>query len=98
MHCGLLRRSLLHSGLVGDPVHLPGLASVIRERLLKVSGVRSDIRPYISTQNDSTIDCVLAVELASAVLEFADVGRAAQNALPAVGPIEAPLARFWIIK
>jgi hypothetical protein len=40
-----------HPCLVSDPVDFPGLAPIIRERLLKVGRIRGDIRPNKSNQD-----------------------------------------------
>src|SRR5579864_902514 len=88
---------LADAGLVGDPVDLPGLASIVGEGLFKVRGGRGDLRPDESDQDDSPFDGLLIVELSLAVLEFADGGYA-ENAVFAGGPIDAPLVGLGIVE
>src|SRR2546427_12058448 len=91
-------RLIVYSYLVRDPVDFPGFAPIIRERLFKVGRIRGDVRPNKSNQDCSTIRArwFRVEELAAAVLEFADRGRAHGAAL-ASGPIEAPLVGLGIV-
>src|SRR5579862_6572881 len=83
--------------LVGDPVHLPGLATVRRERLLEVGGARREGRPVETDQDALLIQRILSVELPMAVLECTDL-RDGNHTVLTVGPIESPLAGLGIIE
>jgi hypothetical protein len=48
-------RSIVYSRLVGNPIHFPGLAAILREGLLKVRPIRVGFRPNESHQDTSAI-------------------------------------------
>jgi hypothetical protein len=91
-----LRRFIRHPDLVGDPVGVPGLASIIGERLFKVRHARGRVGPDKPNENAFSIQHVLGVKLASSVLELADL-RYDHLAVLAVGPIQTPLVRRRIV-
>src|SRR5229473_3732481 len=90
-------RFIVHPCLFRNPVDFPGFASIIREGLLKVGGIRGDVRPNKSNQDRSAIRArwFRVEKLAASILEFADRGRA-HGATLAGGPIEAPLVGLGI--
>src|SRR5713101_6320777 len=92
-------RFIFHPCLVRDPVDFPGLAPIIRERLLKVGRIRGDVRPNKSNQDGSAIRArwFRVEKLAASILEFADRGRSNGAGL-AGGPIEAPLVGLGIVQ
>src|SRR5208282_4145698 len=49
-------------------------------------------------QDHSAIESVLAVELAAAIFEFADLGWAGEHASVAVGPVQIPLVGLRIVE
>ena len=57
-----------------------------------------DVGPEVANEDRSPIQGILAVELATPILEFADVGRAAHGTVFGVGPVEAPLMRLRIVE
>src|SRR5712692_8169514 len=91
-------RFIFHPCLVRNPVDFPGLAAIIRERLLKVGRIRGDIRPNKSNQDGSAIRAgwFRVEKLAASILEFAD-RRRPQGTAFAGGPIEAPLVRLGVV-
>lgn len=89
---------ILHSRLVCDPVHFPRLTTIFGERLFEVGGVLGHFRPDVANEDHSAVEGVLGEEFTASVLELADIGRAAQTSLFAVGPVQAPLAGFRVIK
>ncbi len=54
--------------IVSDPIDLPGLASIIRERLLKVAGRRAHFADRKSNQNVSFPECFLVDEFAATIV------------------------------
>src|SRR5262249_32937224 len=86
------RSALLDARLIRDPVDLPGLAAVDRERLLEVRRPRRDVRPHEAAQHGPALPDLLVVELAAAVLELAD-RRDVEAASLLVRPVQAPLVR-----
>src|SRR5713226_6048577 len=90
-------RFICHACVCRDPVHFPGLASIVREGLFKTAGIRRDVRYNEPNKGGSAIQCFLVVEFAASILELADCGLA-QGAVVAVGKIEAPLVGLWIIE
>src|SRR5271155_4773066 len=80
-----------------DPIHFPGLASVVREGLLEVRRIRGDVRPDVANQDRSALECVLSIKLAAPILEFAHLRRAVYEANLAVSPIQTPLASLRIV-
>src|SRR6201999_2531491 len=89
-------RELFDPGLIGDPVDLPGLAAIGRERLLEVGGGRRHLRPDEADQDVAAVDGVRGVELADAVLELADLGDVEPADL-LVRPVDAPLMGHWVV-
>src|SRR5580704_9009505 len=87
-----------HPCLIRNPIHFPGLASIIGEGLLKVRRIRSDLRPDKSTQDGSTVRAgrFRVKKLSASILEFADRGRP-QGPAFAGGPIKAPLVGLGIV-
>ena len=80
-----------------DPIQLPGLASIIGERLFKSTHVGTG-----AGNHESHIDCpavqrLLAEKLTTSILEFAD-GRLSRGAGAAIGEIETPLVRFRVVE
>src|SRR5258708_1051077 len=89
--------SICHPGESCDPVHLPGLAAILRERLFKAEGLRGDVRKNKSHLDGSAVELFLVVELAAAIREPADHGLA-RCALAAVGPMDVPLVVLGIVE
>ena len=58
--------------------------------------IRGHVRPNKSNKDSFAIHCILSEELAASILEFADLGWI-QDAILAVGPIEAPLVGLGIV-
>src|SRR5258708_20188109 len=85
--------SICHPGEGRDPVHLPGLAAILRERLFKAEGLRGDVRKNKSHLDGSAVERFLVVELAAPILEPAAHGLA-QCAVPSAGPLAFPLLAF----
>ena len=90
-------RSIFHACVRGDPIHLPGLPSILRESLFKTAGIWSDVRYNKSYKDSSAIQRFLIEKLAPPILELTDRGWA-QGAVAAVGKIEAPLVGSWIVE
>jgi len=88
---------ILHPRVYRDPVDLPGLAPVIRECLFETARIPSDVRPDISHENGSPVQCFLIEELAAPILELTDRGLA-QRAAAAVGRVETPLVGLGIVE
>src|SRR5438445_10303684 len=82
-----LARFVLHARVGRDPVELPGLATVVGKSLLEVAGVLRDIRDDEAHENRAAVQGVARIELAAAVLEFAD-RRDRQRADLAIGEVE----------
>src|SRR5918998_4645816 len=68
-------RSIFHPRVRRDPVDFPGLAPVVRERLLEPDGIGRDVRDDEANKNGPAVKRLLVVELAAAVLELADRGQ-----------------------
>src|SRR6266568_4528972 len=92
-----LVRFTLCASLIRDPVDFPGLASVLREGLLKMCGSRSHVRPDEPNQYRSAIECLLIEKFTASILKFAD-RRLPQNIILAVGPVQTPLVRLGIVE
>src|SRR5579859_7770446 len=88
--------SILDKRLCHDEVRFPCLAAVSRECLLKAARIRSDVEDGKAHQNGATVIRFLVVELAPAVLEFAD-GRWAQDSGGRVCEIDVPLVSVWVV-
>src|SRR4051812_39066622 len=84
--------SCLNARINGDPVHLPSLSSVCRERLLEPAGVLGNLTDHEAQQDGSTVEHFLVVEFATPVLEFAN-RRCGHRACRGTGEIQAPLVR-----
>src|ERR1700719_1688715 len=89
-------RSIVHPRLVRNPIHFPGLAAILRERLFKVRRIRVGVRPNKSNEDRLAIERVLGVKLAAAILKFAYLGNN-ERAVFAIGPREAPLVSLGIV-
>jgi hypothetical protein len=92
-----LVRFILHPCVCRNPIHFPSLASIVRERLLKVARIRSDAGYNKSNKDGSVIECFLIEKLAASIFELADRGLA-QSAAVTVGKIEAPLVGLRIVQ
>jgi len=90
--------SFLHSCQIRDKVRFPGLASIGGKGLLHMVRVRGDVRPHEPDQDAPAIEGVLAIKLATSILEFTDQGRLAQGAVVDVGEGLAPLMRLWVVE
>src|SRR5580698_4484530 len=90
-------RFIIHSRLIRNPVHLPGLASVVGECLLKVGRFRVGVRPDKSNIDGSPFPWLLIKELAASIPELADHGLS-KDAILAVGPIDTPLVGLGIVQ
>jgi len=90
-------RPIFHSRVYRDPVHLPGLAPIARERLLKSARVGSNVRNNKSNKDSSAIKHLLVIKLAAPIFEAADCGLA-QTAALAVGEIKTPLPGLGIVQ
>src|SRR6185436_15791203 len=90
-------RSWAHPRIGGDPVHFPCLASIRREGLLEMAGVRCDVRDDEPDENGAAVEVFPGVELAAAVLELAD-RRWRHRAAAAVREVEAPLAGLGVVE
>src|SRR5215471_19696174 len=89
--------SIFHSRVYRDPVHLPDLAPIVRECLLKSARVGSNVRNNESNKDSSAIKHLLVIKLAAPIFKGADCGLAQTTAL-AVGEIKTPLPGLGIIK
>lgn len=83
---------------VRDHVRFPRFSAIIGEGLREFVGIRRDARPNDSHQDGAAAERLLIVELASAVLEFANRRRHAHYARPAIGEIHAPLMGFRVVQ
>src|SRR5579862_9583917 len=92
-----LGRNIIYSRLVRNPVDLPCLASIIRERLFKVRCIPGGIGPNKSNVDGAALPRLLVVKLTTSILELADHGLF-YKAILAVGPIDTPLMRLRIVK
>src|SRR5215469_5965873 len=63
-----------HTRVRSDPVHFPGLASVVGEGLLKSARIRSDVRNNETNEDSPVVECLLVKEFATSILELADRG------------------------
>src|SRR5262249_40196111 len=68
-----------------------------REGLLEAARVGRDVRDHEADEDRAAVERLLGEELAAAVLELADRGRA-QGAARAVREVEAPLARLRVVE
>src|ERR1700683_3232598 len=90
-------RFIFHPCLIRNPIHYPSLASIVRERLLKVSRTGRKVRPNISNKDRSAIKGVLTEKLAASILELADLRWPGDGARLTIGPIQTPLMSFGIV-
>src|SRR6266404_5687215 len=88
---------LLHASIGRDPVHFPGLSSVVGERLLEADRIRRERRDDEANQDGAAPERVLAEKLAAPVLELA-VHRRAQRTAAAVREVQAPLVRVGVVE
>src|SRR5262249_41367098 len=58
---GPAREGVLHPRVDGDPVRLPGLPAVVRERLLEAAGVRRDLRDHEADEDRAAAQHLLGV-------------------------------------
>jgi hypothetical protein len=72
----LARLLFLHTRVDRDPIYFPGLAAVCGERLLDLAGFCFDVRDDEAHQDRASVEILLIVKLAPAVLEFASRRRA----------------------
>ena len=79
-----------------DPIHFPGFA-ILREGLLKAPRIGSVRRDHKSNQDRPAVKRFLIEEFATSILEFTD-GGLAQGPAFAIGEIQAPLVRLWIVE
>ena len=93
-----LVRCIAHARLVCHPIHLPGFASIVGIGLFEVGGVRIGIAPNEADVDELAVQCICAVELAAPALELTDLGTGVHGTVFAVGPVDAPLARFRVIE
>jgi AraC-like DNA-binding protein len=63
-----------------------------------VGSVRIGVAPNEVDVDELAVQCICAVELAASALELTDLGTGVHGAVFAVGPVDAPLARFRVIK
>src|SRR5258708_27920172 len=74
------------------PVSLPGLALVWRIRLLPVARCRSDVGPDEACPNSLSLDRIIPIESAHAIVEASNHGRIQWFGwCPAVEPPDGPL-------
>src|SRR5262249_54193679 len=84
--------SSLDPRLVGDPVHLPGLPTIVGEGLLEVRRRPCDVGPDVAHQDRSALPDLLVVELAPPVAELAH-GRGPERRVLPRRPVQGPLLR-----
>ena len=82
--------------MVSDPVHFPSFSAIVGERLFEVGRGCAEVSPLVADENRFVVDRVDSIELADAILEFADLGRVEDAGL-LVGPVEPPLMRLGIV-
>src|ERR1700756_1760732 len=63
-----------------------------------MGSVRVDVGPNEADVDELAVQCVCAVELASSVLELADLRTRVHGAIFAVGPIDIPLVRLRVVE
>ena len=80
-----------------DPVKLPGLAAVIRKRLLGLSRVGADPPNGKSHEDGFTVDRLLVIEVAAPILEFPDA-TGTQHAHSGSGEGQTPLVSGRIVR
>src|SRR5580693_1368871 len=73
--CESTNRQSANSCDVLHPVCLPGLALVWRVRLLPVARCRSDVGPEEARPNSLSLDHILPIESADAIVEASNHGR-----------------------
>ncbi len=87
----------VHSRVDRNPIYLPGLAAVSREKLLELAGFWFDVRDNEAHQDRASVEILLIVKFAPAVTEFAN-RRRAERARFAARKIQTPLVRLRIIQ
>src|SRR5262245_30806823 len=78
-----------HARELHDPIGLPTLAAIVRERLLPSRGVGTELGPREEDLHGPTVVRVVAIELTAIAVEAAD-HRREERALLAVDPIDRP--------
>src|SRR5688572_25902809 len=81
--------STLHALERIDPVGLPALAAVDRERLFPLRRVRGDLRPGEATKDMPAFVDLLRIKFPDPIFEFADHGHI-QDPARASRPVNAP--------
>lgn len=87
---------ILFPRVVGDPIHFPGFAAIVRERLFEMTGIRLNVGDDEPHENRPAIPRFLVEEFTTPIFELAD-GRLAQNPAFTVGKIQGPLVRLGIV-
>src|SRR5205823_14530684 len=86
------------TGKLHDPVGLPGLAAVGRERLFPTAGIRGVDVPDEAVENVPAFEHFLRIEFSARAIELADHWQRHSFRMAAGRPIDAPLARCGIIE
>src|SRR6516165_8172770 len=86
-----------HARVSRDPVHFPGLASVVGEGLLKSARIRSDVRNNKTNKDSPVVECFLVKEFAASILELADRGLTYRSVV-AIREVEAPLMGLRVVQ
>ena len=81
----------------GNPVRLPRFASIGRKRLFKIARILRDVGPAEPDKDRSSLEELLVVELAHAVLVLANHG-ILQRRCCGVCPMQAPLMRMRVVE
>src|SRR5207249_4063401 len=84
------------TGKLHDPVGLPGLAAVGRERLFPTAGIRGVDVPDEAVENVPAFEHFLRIEFSARAIELADHWHIHSSRMAAGRPIDAPLARCGI--
>src|SRR5579864_2191566 len=93
-----MARLLLLSRESGVPVRLPAFPPVRRERLLRSKFIRGDVREDEAHKDRFVLKVFLIKKLSERTIGELPDRRNAQAAIFTVGPIQAPLVRFWVIE
>ena len=79
-----------------DKVHFPRFAAIFREGLLKMAGVRANIRPDMTNEDWPAMPSVWPIEFAVTLFELSRQRRI-HAAVVAVAIVETPLMSLWIV-
>jgi hypothetical protein len=79
------------------PIRFPILSSIVRERLFETAGVWLDGGKAVATEDHSSFEFFLVIELALTLGELAN-HRLFYNSVCAVCPVQTPLVRFRVVK